>query len=75
MSNFGDKYVACPFYFKQEGRKLYCDGFEQGVRIHLSFGTNSLMNRHKARYCHSIVGCKKCPIYPIINKRYEEDKN
>ena len=75
MSNFGDKYVACPFYFKQEGRKLYCDGFAKGVYIHLSFKTNTVLERHKARHCHSIGGCKKCPIYPLIEKRYEEEKD
>ncbi|MBP3555766.1 MAG: hypothetical protein J6K63_09000 [Clostridia bacterium] len=71
MSNFLDKYVACPFYFKQEGRKIYCDGFEQGVRIHLSFGNKILMNKHKSQYCHSVKGCEKCPIYPVIEKRYK----
>lgn len=74
MSNYADKYVACPFYFKQEGRKLYCDGFRKGVHIHLSFSTTSLLDIHKTRHCNSIAGCKKCPIYPLINKQYEEEK-
>ena len=75
MSNYADKYVVCPFFFKQEGGKLYCDGFKEGVYIHLSFRSNSLLNSHKAQHCHNISGYKKCPIYPLIEKRYEEDKD
>lgn len=73
MSNFSDKYIACPFFFKQEARKIYCEGFSRGNRIHLSFETHDLMRVHQIRYCESIKGCKDCPIYPLISKKYEED--
>lgn len=73
MSNFKDKYVKCPFYLRQDGTKIYCDGFEEGTYIHLSFKTTALMNFYKSRNCHSISGCKKCPIYTLAAKRYEKE--
>ncbi len=72
MSNYLDKYVKCPFFSKQEGKKIYCEGFEDGIHIHLSFKDNSLLLRHRHYHCNSVSGCQTCPIYKVASEKYEK---
>lgn len=73
MKHFVDKYAKCPFYGKEAPLKVYCEGYCEGNNIQLSFATKELMKEHKNRYCNDIHGYRKCPLYHVVMKKYEED--
>ena len=74
MQGYVSKEVVCPFYHKEEGVKLLCEGFCKACSLQTSFTNREQLISHKARHCNSFKGYPKCPLYPIINKQYEEDK-
>lgn len=67
--------VVCPFYHKEDaiGRKIFCEGFCKGCSIQVSFQRLGQLTIHKETHCNSLTGYKRCPLYPVINKQYEED--
>ena len=74
MSDYRDKYVKCPFYISQDARKIHCVGFTDGCYLHVAFPNAENKEAHVERRCNSIFGYLKCPLYPIIAKRFEEEK-
>lgn len=74
MQRYCSKEVVCPFYHKEEAMKLLCEGFCKSCSLQVSFTNKEQLLAHKARYCNTFKGYPECPIYPVINKQYEEDK-
>ena len=72
MQHYSDKYVLCPFYTQEDGAKIRCEGFSEGNSLQTSFATKELLKAHKRKYCYCIAKHRQCPLYPIINKKYEE---
>lgn len=70
MSDYRDKYVVCPFYISQDARRVHCTGFSKDCYIHVAFPSNDLKEAHVERRCNSIFGYLKCPLYPVIAKRF-----
>ena len=73
MKYYVDKNTVCPFYSMQEPLRLHCDGFKAGNKIHLQFDCKERMKAYKNNYCNDIRNYKKCPLYPIIEKQYQEE--
>ena len=72
-----DRYVLCPFYSREEGsvsRKIHCEGYAKGNHIHLCFDSKDAIKAHKKKYCKNDGGYKKCPIFPVIFKKYLEEE-
>jgi hypothetical protein len=68
-----DRYIACPYYSREESnvaRKIHCEGHTEGTHLHICFDRKELKKQHKKDYCKNENGFKKCPLYPIIEKKY-----
>ena len=63
--------VVCPFYHRDDGLKVRCEGFCKTVTIQLSFKNKEQKQIHRHQYCMDFKGYPKCPLYPVINKQYE----
>lgn len=74
MPNYSDKYVLCPFFREEDHAKIRCEGFAKGNSIQVSFENKELLKAHKRRYCYTIAKHRQCPLYPVINKKYEEEE-
>lgn len=73
MKSYVDKGIVCPFYTKENGSKIHCEGFSHSTSIQTSFNSNDLLITHKCRYCRNIARYTTCPLYPIIEKKYYEE--
>ena len=74
---YKDQGVACPFYSREEPdviRKIHCEGYSTGNHIHMCFDTKELIKAHKQKYCKNASGHRKCPLYPIIAHKYQEEE-
>lgn len=71
-----DKYVACPYYSREESyvtKKIHCEGCVEGTRLHLCFDLKELKKSYKKNFCKNKNGFKNCPLYSIIAKKYREN--
>ena len=70
MSAHLDQKTVCPFYTQQEGYRVYCEGFAKGNSMQVCFRNAALMKKHKDSFCNNIDNYQKCPLYPVIEKKY-----
>ena len=70
-----DPYVVCPFYKREEAnkiRKIHCEGFCEGIHIHIYFDNKEHKKAHKKNMCKSKDGYKECPIYKAVEYHLRE---
>lgn len=65
--------VVCPFYHADEGLRIKCEGFCKSCTLQLCFVDKGQFKTHKYNHCWNMKGYKRCPLYAIINRQYEED--
>lgn len=69
--SYNDKDIVCPFYKKEAHLVISCEGINQYTSLRLFFITKEFQNKHEVRYCMNLTNYKKCPLYTIIAKQYE----
>lgn len=67
-----DKFVKCPFYKKTSANEIVCEGVCAKSSIHLTFESRTTKKTFMKERCFEIDGAKKCPIYTVITRKYEE---
>ena len=72
MKHYVSKYAQCPFYHKEDQRKLFCEGVEKGTAIQLSFDTNVHHKDYKQELCCS-PNWKDCRIAKMLEEKYGEN--
>jgi hypothetical protein len=74
MKVYQSNYVKCPFYHQENGPKIKCEGFCKSCTIQITFDRKESLQMHREIYCENFDGYPKCPLFPVINKQYEEVK-
>ena len=74
MSDYKDKDVKCPFYITQDCKKIHCEGFLNNSYLHIAFEIKMSKDVFMEKYCNSLPSYLKCPLYPVIAKRFEEEE-
>ncbi len=57
--------AVCPFYIKEDGEKIFCEGIQRGNRIQMAFTDQRLRGEFRQKYCCSF-GYKDCPIAKML---------
>jgi hypothetical protein len=70
-----DKFVKCPFYRKTDQNRIVCEGLAEGNTINLVFEDPSQKARHMRSVCYDLLGCRDCPIYTMLDAKYEGGDN
>lgn len=69
MKNRSDVLVKCPYYKCEEKQKIFCEGVQEGTKIHLAFDTVPNLKAYKDRFCK---GCwKGCLLAGMLNRKYD----
>ena len=57
----------CPFYKHEDprARMLYCDGFQRGTVIHLTFADNLEYKDYRNKMCYK-EEYEHCPIFKML---------
>lgn len=63
--------AICPYYRMEERQKLYCEGVEEGMTLHVAFGSPKMQERYKAGRCCSWAWAD-CRIARMLNQKWEE---
>jgi hypothetical protein len=67
-----DKFVKCPFYRKTDTNRIACEGFSKGNTINLVYESQADKKQYMKERCESIEGCRRCPIYSLLERMYNE---
>ena len=62
-------YVKCPYYRKEDGVKLCCEGIVEGTHINQIFPTKQARANFERRHCKS--AWEKCPVAMLVSQRLE----
>jgi hypothetical protein len=68
LSSFIAKDVRCPYYKKEDGVKICCEGFEENSSIHMIFPSAKKRRLYQLQRC--CIDYKKCPIVKINDERW-----
>jgi hypothetical protein len=74
MSVLQAKFVKCPFYHTNTSNKIVCEGLSDGNTINLVFQSCVDRNNHMVVACYDIELCRECPIYIMLEKKYNGDE-
>jgi len=70
MANkYEDHLIQCPYYKTNTSQVLYCEGFEDGMAVHLAFSTHTQLLDYKGRFCRRKCYLE-CPLAKILNQKY-----
>jgi hypothetical protein len=69
-TSFIAKYVLCPYYRKEEGVKICCEGVEDGTSIHMVFPSSRRRKDYQVDKCCD--NYKKCLVFAMIDHMWEE---
>lgn len=65
--NFGTD-VICPYYKCEDGKKIYCEGVEDGATTHIVFPDKARLREFRASHCERFKN--KCPLYKGLNEKW-----
>lgn len=68
MSSYMAKDVRCPYYSKEEGVKIHCEGVEDGTYIHLVFASPDIRRDYQLKKCCSDYN--NCLIAAMNNRKW-----
>ena len=66
---YDDVDVLCPFFKRQESKKLLCEGLYENSSLVQQFETIKQKEFHKCNYCKT--NYEKCELYMALNSKYE----
>lgn len=64
-------YVKCPYYKREQGQKIFCEGISDETSIHLAFDANAKPGMKQYEKCYCKGDYNKCPIAQMLNRMYD----
>ena len=64
-----DHLVQCPYYKTHTNQVIYCEGFEDGMAVHMAFASHQQLVNYKGRYCRGNRWVA-CPLAKMQNERW-----
>ena len=71
MSGYNeDIYTKCPFYQRETGRRIVCEGFSaDSISCTTLFNGRTALEKHKDEFCRGSY--TNCEFYRVLIKKYE----
>ena len=66
MSREGGKRTVCPFYEKESGYRIVCEGLYEDTKFSLLFPKEEAKERWQKAICYSFEKYKICPFVRIL---------
>lgn len=71
MKSYVRREALCPYYHREEARRLFCEGPEPGIALQLSFPRGQRFDRYLHQYC-----CRDwdhCLVADMLARKYEAE--
>ena len=66
------KFVKCPFYRRHDANRIVCEGLANGNTINLVYESTADKKNYMKEVCYSILECRDCPVYIMLDQKYED---
>ena len=76
--SYDDDWARCPYYNGQNENEIGCKGMTTYQTFITRFPSRENKETWCMRYCNSIKGCQRCPIWGMktaLARRMEEDED
>ena len=70
MKSFVRREVLCPFYHREEDRRLFCEGPEADIHLQLNFPRRKAFEGYLHRLC--CLDWDRCRIAQMLEQKYDE---
>ena len=70
MKSFVRREALCPFYHREEDRRLFCEGPEADIHLQLIFPRRKAFESYLHRLC--CLDWDRCRIAQMLERKYEE---
>lgn len=70
MANWQAKFCKCPFFSNYDANRIVCEGLCEGNTINLVYENQADRRQYMKIRCESIEGCRKCPIYGVLDRKW-----
>lgn len=67
------KFVKCPYYRNHDANRIVCEGLCEHNTINLVYQSQAERSKYMKTVCYDILGSRDCPIYMMLDQKYEED--
>ena len=64
-----DHLVKCPYYKTNDRQVIYCEGFENGMAVHLAFATHNHLVDYKDMFCRKYC-YSQCELAKILDQKW-----
>lgn len=71
MKHRQDVLIKCPYYKGEEKQKIFCEGVQDGTRLHLTFSSDPKLRDYKTRYCKGQYN--DCLLAKMLNGKWGYD--
>lgn len=72
-NSWDDSLVMCPFYLKNDGRSITCEGFPGACTHKQIYPDGKAYRHHMRKYCQT-WGFQECEVYRLImESKYDDD--
>lgn len=70
-TNYESANIRCPFYKRNESRKIGCEGVEEGSQLVTEYLTKERCKKKIRENCAG--NYEKCEVYRMILQKYEQN--
>ena len=67
------KWAICPFYQRENGQKIVCEGVNEKSNIDIRFDTKNDKYKYVHDFCYSECDHTKCIIHKSLMSKYRKD--
>ena len=65
------KFVKCPYYLHEDVQVVYCEGWHEGMVIHVAFANGTTAKQHKLKVCRD--KWQTCKIANFLERMENDD--
>jgi len=67
------KVIECPYYKREVGNSIRCEGYEDGINLQLNFASQDRLREHRGSFCSSDCW-RGCVIAQLAGEKYGDKR-
>lgn len=70
MTHYESPYVKCPYYHRNNGNMICCEGVDETTTLNLTFTSKKRINEYVNTYCN--CDYKQCRVHKMLDEKWSD---